>query len=263
MSVPRDVLDLDRGLTDWCILHGYRGSIAHGMYEPPAQPTSIDDKDTMAVCVPPLDHYFGLAEYGSRGTREIKHGEWDIVIYEARKVVRLLAGGNPNVLALLWLPENLYIVRTDPGKHLLANRGLFVGRHVYKPFVGYATQQLYKMEHGAFNGYMGEKRKALVERHGYDTKNAAHLIRLLRMGIEFLRDGELNVDRGGYDAPELLAIKHGEWSLGRIKAEAERLFCRAEEVYDHSVLPPRPDREKVNRLCVEIAQAHLKSGIVL
>jgi hypothetical protein len=41
---------------------------------------------------------------------------------------------------------------------------LFVGRHVYKPFVGYATQQLYKMEHGAFKGYMGEKRKALVER---------------------------------------------------------------------------------------------------
>jgi hypothetical protein len=45
------------------------------------------------------------------------------------------------------------------------------------------------------------------------------------MGIEFLRDGELNVMR--YDAPELLAIKHGEWSLERIKAEAEHLFRRA------------------------------------
>lgn len=252
MSVPRDVLDRDQGLRDWCILHGYRGSIAHGMYEPPSQPTSIDDKDTMAICVPSIDHYYGLAEYGSRGTREIKCGEWDIVIYEARKAIRLLAGGNPNILSLLWLPRNLLIKVTDAGERLLASRDLFVGRHVYKPFVGYATQQLYKMEHGAHQGYMGEKRKQLVERHGYDTKNAAHLIRLLRTGIEFLRDGELNVDRGGYDATELLAIKHGEWSLERIKAEADRLFKRAEAVYDASTLPPRPDREKVNRLCVEL-----------
>lgn len=57
---------------------------------------------------------------------------------------------------------------------------------------------------------MGERRKALVRRHGYDTKNAAHLIRLLRMGIEFLQSGELLVDRSGHDAGELLAIKRGE-----------------------------------------------------
>lgn len=32
-----------------------------------------------------------------------------------------------------------------------------------------------------FSGYQGAKRKAIVRQHGYDTKNAAHLIRLLRM----------------------------------------------------------------------------------
>lgn len=257
MSIPRAVLDRDRGMTDWCILHGYRGSIAHGMFEPSTEPNSIDDKDTMAVCVPSLDHYYGLTQYASRGTREVKEGEWDIVIYEARKMLGLLAGGNPNVLALLWLEPNMYIGETDAGRLLLGSRDLFVGRHVYKPFVGYATQQLYKMEHGAHKGYMGEKRKALVEKHGYDTKNAAHLIRLLRMGIEFLRDGVLNVNRGGYDAAELLAIKHGEWTLERIKSEAERLFRRAEDVYDRSTLPVGPDRDKVNALCVEIVQTAL------
>jgi uncharacterized protein len=250
VTVPRDVLALDDGLTDWCILHAYRGSIAHGMYEPNHEPNSIDDKDTMAFCVPSIEHYYGLSQYGSRGTKEIKHGEWDIVIYEARKAVRLLQGGNPNVLSILWLEPNYYIDIQGAGQHLIDNRHMFVGRHVFKPFVGYAKQQLYKMEHGAFKGYMGDKRKQLVERHGYDTKNAAHLIRLLRMGIEFLRDGELNVMR--YDAPELLAIKHGEWSLERIKTEAEHLFRRAEEVYDRSTLPAGPDRDAINRLCVEV-----------
>lgn len=252
MTVPRDITTGNPGAGKWAFLYGYRGSIAHGTYEPNHEPGSIDDKDTMAFCVPPVDHYLGLSEYGSRGTVEIKRGEWDIVVYEARKAIRLLAQGNPNVLSMLWLPENLYIRRTEAGDHLLAHRELFVGRHVYKPFVGYASQQLYKMEHGAFKGYMGEKRRRLVEQHGYDTKNAAHLIRLLRMGIEFLRDGELNVQR--YDATELLAIKHGEWPLERVKSEAERLFRRAEEVCDRSTLPVRPDRDAINELCVEIVQ---------
>lgn len=257
MSVPPSVLARDAGLLDWCVLHGYRGSIAHGMYEPNSDPNSIDDKDTMAVCVPPLDYYYGLMEYGTRGTREIVVDPWDIVVYEARKMIRLLAQGNPNVLALLWLSPNLYIKTTDAGALLAQRRELFVGRHVYKPFVGYATQQLYKMEHGATKGYMGQKRRALVEKYGYDAKNAAHLIRLLRMGIEFLRDGELIVDRGGYDAQDLLAIKHGEWSLERIKAEAGRLFRRAEEAADRSTLPLRPDPERVNQLAVEVVQTAL------
>lgn len=255
MSVPGDILRDNLGVGEWAFLHGYRGSIAHGTYEPSREPNSIDDKDTMAFCVPSIDHYYGLSQFGSRGTQEIKRGEWDIVAYEARKAIGLLAGGNPNVLSMLWLPDNLIIKQTDAGALLLANRDLFVGRHVYKAFVGYATQQLYKMDHGAFKGYMGEKRKALVERHGYDTKNAAHLIRLLRMGIEFLRDGELNVVR--HDAPELLAIKHGEWTLDVVKRTADDLFRRAEYVYDRSTLPPRPDREKVNVLCVEVVRMAL------
>jgi uncharacterized protein len=254
MKVPSDILRDNPGAGEWAILHGYRGSIAHGMYEPSTEPNSIDDKDTMAVCVPPVDHYYGLEEFGSRGTQEIKRGEWDIVVYEARKAVRLLAQGNPNVFSLLWLPEDLYIARTAAGEHLLRNRDVFVGRHVYESFVGYAAGELYRMEHNAYNGYMGEKRKALVQKHGYDTKNAAHLIRLLRTGIEFLHDGELNVMR--HDAAELLAIKHGEWTLERIKGEAEGLFRRAHDVYDRSALPARPDPVRVNVVCrtiVEIA----------
>jgi predicted nucleotidyltransferase len=104
MSMLHEITDEEPGLGSWAILHGYRGSVAHGMYEPPENPLSIDDKDTMAICVPSLDYYYGLLEYGSRGTREIKRGEWDVVIYEARKAVRMLAQGNPNILSLLWLP---------------------------------------------------------------------------------------------------------------------------------------------------------------
>src|ERR1700759_2667177 len=97
---------------------------------------------------------------------------------------------------------------------------------------------------------MGGKRKALVMKVGYDSKNAAHLIRLLRMGVEFLVEGDLHVERA--DAENLLSIKRGEWPIEKVKEEAERLFKLAEEAYVRSSLPPKPDEKRAERLCLEI-----------
>lgn len=131
-----------------------------------------------------------------------------------------------------------------------------------QPFVGANTEMMevvkrYRGERRRFysGGYMGKKRRELVRRVGYDAKNAAHLIRLLRMGIEFLTEGTMHVERA--DAPELLDIKRGEWPLERVKAESERLFQLAQEAYVRSTLPAEPDRARAERLCVEmISQYH-------
>jgi len=131
-----------------------------------------------------------------------------------------------------------------------------------EPFVG-ATREMmevvkrYKGERRRYysGGYMGKKRRELVMRTGYDAKNAAHLIRLLRMGIEFLTEGTLYVERA--DAAELLSIKRGEWPLEKVKSEAERLFQLAQEAYVRSPLPPEPDRDRAEKLCVKmIAEYH-------
>ena len=254
MSIPKNIIESEPGLSNWCIMQCYRGSIAHGMYIPNTDPNSIDDKDAMAICVPPLDYYYGLKRFGNRGkgTKEIKQGEWDIVIYEAQKMIRLLAKGNPNVLMALWLEDKHYIKRTIAWDFVLDHRDIFSGKHVYRSFTGYAYGQLHKMTHHAKEGYMGEKRKRLVETFGYDTKNAAHLIRLLRMGIEFLTDGVLYVER--HDAQQLLEIKRGEWTLEQVQAEAKHLFASAEQAYIASTLPTGPDMGAINRLCIAVVR---------
>ena len=109
-----------------------------------------------------------------------------------------------------------------------------------------------------FSGYMGAKRKALVRRIGYDTKNAAHLIRLMRMCVTFLADGVLRVDRTGIDADELRVIKAGAWTLDQVKVEAERLFAEAKVAKEASTLPPSPDLERVGHL---ITNLHLDSYV--
>ena len=132
-----------------------------------------------------------------------------------------------------------------------------------QPFVGATTEMMeivkrYRGERRRYysGGYMGTKRRELVRRVGYDAKNAAHLIRLLRMGIEFLTEGTLHVER--VDGPELLDIKRGAWSLEKVKAEAERLFQLSQEAYVRSSLPPEPDRDRAERLCVEMISAYHK-----
>jgi predicted nucleotidyltransferase len=126
-----------------------------------------------------------------------------------------------------------------------------------QPFVGATTEMMevvkrYRGERRRYysGGYMGKKRRELVRRVGYDAKNAAHLIRLLRMGIEFLTEGTMHVERA--DAPELLDIKRGAWSLEKVKAEAERLFQLSQEAYVRSTLLAEPDAARAERLCVEM-----------
>lgn len=254
MTLPKAIRQ-HKCMDKWCILSGYRGSIAHGMYVPNSDPNSIDDKDVMAICCPPIDHYFGTRAFGSRGTKEFKIDEWDVVVYEVRKFISLLTKANPNVLSLLWLEKQHQLKVTEAGQLFIDNRDAFVTKKAYHSFVGYAHGQLHRMTHHAFEGYMGEKRKALVEKYGYDTKNAAHLIRLLRMGCEFLVDGELQVERP--DAQQLLEIKRGKWTLEQVKSEAEQLFKDARVAHIQSSLPVAPDLGRINDLCVKIVKTHL------
>jgi len=237
---------------DGMIFLGYRGSVAHGTYQPPAEPTAIDDVDVLGVVISPIEFHLGLREWGSRGTKEIKKGHWDAVYYDLRKFVSLLSQGNPNVLSSLWLPRELILDCDWQWESLLVHRDLFVGKHVFNAFYGYAQAQLKKMfaTEGVFAGYMGEKRKRLVEQFGYDTKNASHLIRLLRMGIEFLRDGRLYVVRE--DAAELLAIKRGEWPLAKVREVSEALFRSFKEEDGRTTLPAEPNRAGIEKWLVEV-----------
>lgn len=103
--------------------------------------------------------------------------------------------------------------------------------------------------------YMGEKRRKLVRKHGYDTKNAAHLIRLLKMCTEFLYSGDVNVYRE-HDAEMLKSIKRGEWELEAVKAHAEELFKDCKLAYSLSTLPDKPDYVAINSLIIDIAQSN-------
>jgi uncharacterized protein len=235
---------------DNLIVAGYRGSIAHNMYIPNTDPNSIDDIDIMGVYIADRRYYIGLRQKKYGNVIEKFIDKYDVVHYELQHFVNLLIKSNPNVLSLLWLEPNLYLKNTIYGQQLLENRNLFVSKGAYEAFTGYAYSQLKRMTHFKCEGYMGEKRKGLVEKYGYDCKNAAHCIRLLKMGMEYLSTGELKVSRP--DAPLLLEIKTGQWTLEQVQKEAERLFKLADEAFIRSTIPTRPDVDRIEGIVMEI-----------
>jgi predicted nucleotidyltransferase len=229
------------------ILLGWRGSMSHGTYVPDDHPLSTDDKDLLGVCIPDIRNYLGLSNFEQK---EAMVGPWDSVVYEMRKFMRLLSKCNPNVISLLWLKPEHYFIMDPLGEKLVYNKELFLSKEIYHTFTGYAYGQLKRMTHFAFNGYMGDKRKKLVEKFGYDTKNASHLIRLLRMGIETLREGKVNVWRE--DAEELISIKQGKFTLEQIQDMANDLFEDAKVAFEKSGLPKEVDKAFVEKLLIAI-----------
>lgn len=243
---------------DNVVLLGYRGSIAHNMFIPDSDPNSIDDVDLMSIYMAPVDQYIGIKKIKDVSEKFVDR--WDVVNYEFMKFVHLLMKSNPNVMSMLWLRDNHYINIHEYGKVLIENRDLFVSKQAYHSYIGYAYSQLKGITRCNYEGYMGSKRKALVDKFKYDTKNASHCIRLLKQGIELLTEGRVNVFRE--DAPLLLEIKRGEWTLEKVKVEADRLFKLVDEAYIRSSLPFTPDLDKINVIVKDIMLDYLNKGAI-
>lgn len=216
------------------ILLGYVGSISQGL--------NIDnnDEDLMGVCIGPKNVYYGLSKYEQSEVKytTIDNVTIDSVVYEIRKFFRLLIKQNPTTLSLLWLRPEYYIHISKLGQKILDNRDLFLSKEMYHSFTGYAHSQLMRME--KYDNSAIGKRKILIDKFGYDCKNATHLIRLLKMCIEFLNTHVLNVYREN-DTEELKEIKSGLWSLDNVKKYANDLFNDTKYALEKSTLPNKVD----------------------
>lgn len=95
------------------------------------------------------------------------------------------------------------------------------------------------------------KRAELEKKFGYDTKNASHLVRLLKMCKEIIQTGKVIVKRKE-DREELLAIKnHGTWKYEDLIAWAEKEEKEIADIVKSSPLPKEPNIPMLNSLCQE------------
>jgi len=220
--------------------------------------TATSDEDFRGVAIAPVASYLGI---GKPFEQYEQKGNPDIVIYDFRKFVKLASQANPNILEILFTdyadePGGLSWTANKLGTELLKMGPLFVTKRARATFSGYATAQLKKIKHNTDHRIPGSDRANRIEEYGYCTKNAMHLVRLLRMCREILETGIVRVKRP--DAEELLAIRNGKWTLKELCEYAENENRELDEVCRKSPLPDEPDMVEIDRRCVEIMQEGLR-----
>lgn len=226
------------------------GSTAHGLAL-----EGTDDRDEMGICIEDPDAVIGLNHFEQIVTRSkpegvrSEYGDLDRTIYSTRKYCRLALSGNPTVLLLLYA-EPTYI--TSLGKELRNNAHWFSARSAGKAFLGYMTQQRQRLV--GERGQMNVKRPELIEKYGYDTKYAMHMIRLGFQGVEFLETGKLTLPMEEAPRSVVFAVRKGQMNINDILTLAGELEQRVADLLDSSPLDPTPNRSAVNSWLISAYQ---------
>jgi uncharacterized protein len=173
-----------------------------------------------------------------------KAGDVDLTLYGLRKFLRLALGSNPSIINILFAPERSCLVLTESGKELQNLRKALVNKNCGKAFMGYMNQQRLRM--------LGERasnvnRNGLVEKYGFDTKFAMHMIRLGYQGQELLQRGTLQIPMGAETAGVLKQIKNGEFDKDWCLREAESCEQRIKRLMDTTALRGAPDFDAVEK----------------
>lgn len=89
----------------------------------------------------------------------------------------------------------------------------------------------------------------------YDAKNMMHTFRLLLSGASILRHGHPLVRFAGEERDFLMAIRRGQFSYEELIQRVEALCAELAALHETSKLPEAPDRDRVERLFVDITRA--------
>jgi uncharacterized protein len=228
------------------------GSYAYGTN------TEDSDKDYKGVCIPPKEYYLGLKafnEYNNTGGKNFKNtkDDVDISIIHINKFVKDAMLGVPNNIEILFVRPEDFIILTELGKELVDNRHLFLSKSIFAKFRGYANSQKQKMLMQKANG---TARQDLIQKYGYDTKFFMHTVRLQTSAIEILETGDFSTYRPNRDF--LLACRNGEFSLEEAIRIVDELDQRLNEAYEKcTILPEKPDYDKINALLIQINERAL------
>lgn len=114
------------------------GSRAYGTY------TETSDYDSVGVMVAQKDILYGFTGFEQQTLKDLP-GE-DRTIYEVRKVLRLIADANPNMMDLLWTPDHCIITMTPYWESVCEKRDLFLSKRIRYTFSGYAIAQLERIK---------------------------------------------------------------------------------------------------------------------
>lgn len=227
------------------ILRAVVGSTVHG-----TNVGNQDDRDEMALAIEPMHYVIGMRHWETTVYRtapdgqKSRPGDLDLVTHSLRKFCRLASRGNPTMQLPLFVPESAIVECNALGRELIAKRSMFLSRQCGKAFLGYMMAQKARLA-GEAGGRHGS-RPELIEKYGFDTKYAGHIIRLGYQGVELMTTGHLSLPMRPEHREDVLAVRTGKWTLERTLSRAGELERELRDSLDTGPLPDAPDEDAIN-----------------
>jgi predicted nucleotidyltransferase len=224
---------------------GITGSTAYGLAH------ADSDIDRKGVFIHHLDERFQLDPWVETYTQH----EPDFEVHEIGKYLRLTLGCNPNLLELLFLPQDCVEHFDFDWFELVNNRDRFLSeRAVRASYGGYAKQQVERLKQRNAEGKDGfssdvQKRTA---------KHARHCFRLFWQGAELLRTGEMNVRLTGEQRELLFTI--GDLPVEKLVKLFEAEDQRFQQI--ESGLPEEPDRQWVKDWLIDLRRSRVSPWMI-
>jgi predicted nucleotidyltransferase len=236
------------------ILSGVVGSYAFGLA------TEDSDVDLMQVVLDPPESYIGLHS-STKASQKIGEEE-DKTVYEFRDFVKLCLKSSPNTIPLLFLDE--YITINDIGKELVSLRECFISKKLIHTFYSMGDSQLQlALKNNQQN--IGEKRKTLIDKYGYDTKAAAHTIRSFASALQLAMTLKYENKLPNEISCIILEYKKGQNNKDKFLETANNLKELVNQrmfIYYNDVrLRDSPDTETVERFVVKTLHKHINATI--
>ena len=177
---------------------------------------------------------------------------YDLTIFGIVKFFALAMDNNPNVIDSLFTTTECVLHATRVGNLVREHRRLFLHKGAWAKFKGYAYSQLHKIAIKQPRG----KRAELVAAHGFDTKFAYHVVRLIGEVEQILQTGDIDLQR---DRELLKAIRRGEWTEARLRSWFAAREGQLEAIHAASTLRPTPDEVGIKALLLQCLEEHYGS----
>lgn len=238
----------ENGLIMQCLA----GSGLHGI-----SIAATDDRDEVGICIEPPRYVIGLEtiegspfeQYLYRSQPEGVRsgpGDLDLTVYCLRKWVKLAMAGNPTIILPFFAPPEEFTYLSEFGQQLLSLREKIVTRQAGNRFIGYLQQQQRRLE--SHNGQGSDVTRAeLIAAYGFDTKYAAHMVRLGWQGLELMQTGTLTLPVPEPQRTWLIDLREGRHTMKEALHEANSAARRIREDIRTSPLRQVPDEGVVSK----------------
>ena len=239
-----------------CLL-AFGGSISYGVN------TDESDVDLIGFCIPPkkfiyqeniITGFDTPLTFDMFTTQQVIDGTThDISISSLARLAKLAYDGNPNALEVIFTLDEYVIQENKIGERVRDLSPLFLSKNAIYKCMGYARSEIGQVKKRKAKWGSCERvdipRANLHEMYGYDTKSAAHSVRLLDNAMSMIVTHDVISD---HNKMFIRSIREGNFTYEEIIEMVETKMRKVEDEAEKCSLTKAPDFDFIKKKLTEI-----------